>query len=218
MKQIIKIVSILTFFLHQEIIFGEIPARVAAFKKAIQDPTKVANCAQCDFRGTQELIGVDAHGANLPGLTLQPCISNSVNQNIPMLCIPNQVANLTGINLANANLFSSCLDGAIFDGANLSNANLSNSSAQYASFKGANVTGIITTYSTFCNATMPDGALCTDSWTGQGVTIACSCTPQETAALASAMPAAQAKSASLATATSSSKSASGNASSAAPTK
>ena len=195
MKKIIKFVTILTFFLYQEIIFGEIPARVAAFKKAIQDPTKVANCAQCDFRGTQELIGVDAHGANLAGVTLQPCISNPVNQTIPMLCIPNQVANLTGINLANANLFSSCLDGAIFDGANLSNANLSNSSAQYASFVNANVMGIITANSTFCNAMMPDGTLCTDSWTGQGVTIACNCTPQETAPLAAVMPAAQVQSA-----------------------
>jgi hypothetical protein len=185
MKQTIKIVVFLTFLFYQQIILGESPSQVASFKKALQSNTQIANCANCDFRGTQDLAGVDAHGASLPGVTFQACIPNDSNKNSMMVCVPGQAANLTGINLANANLFSSCLDGAILDNADLSNADVSNSSAQYVSLKNAKVKGVITTNSTFCNAVMPDGAICTDTWTGQGVTIACNCTAQDAASRAS---------------------------------
>jgi len=185
MKQIIKIIAVLAIFFQQSIVFGEAPAQVAAFKQSIEIGMAIPNCANCDFRGTQELMGLDAHGAHLPGAIFQACVPSDANKNTMMICVPGQPANLTGINLANANLFSSCLDGAILDKADLTNVELSNSSAQSASLKDAKVAGIITTNSTFCNAIMPDGAICTDSWIGQGVTIDCKCTDQDKASLAS---------------------------------
>ncbi len=181
MKFIAKQALFYAILLYQCVVFGEMPNQVAAFKQATQNGTKVPNCANCDFRGTQDLAGVDAHGAHLPGVTLQPCVPNDQNQSIMMLCVPNQGANLTGINLASANLFSSCLDGALMDNSNLSNADVSNSSLRYVSLKNAKIPGIVTTNATFCNAVMPDGKICTDTWTGQGVTIACNCTAQDTA-------------------------------------
>ena len=181
MKQVIKIIAVLAIFFQQFIVFCEAPAQVAAFKQSIQMGVAIPNCANCDFRGTQELVGVDAHGAHLPGAIFQACVPSDANKNTMMICVPGQPANLTGINLANANLFSSCLDGAILDKADLTNVELSNSSAQSVSLKDAKVTGIITTNSTFCNAIMPDGAICTDSWTGQGVTIDCKCIDQDKA-------------------------------------
>ncbi len=186
MKQILKICAVLAFVLYQQIVFGEVPAQVAAFKQAIAIGVKIPNCANCDFRGTQDLAGIDARGAHLPGVNFQPCLPTDVNKKTMMICIPNQEANLTGINLANANLFSSCLDGAILDNADLTNVELSNSSAQFVSMKGAKVSGIVTENSTFCNAIMPDGAVCRDSWTGQGVTIDCKCTDQDKASPAEA--------------------------------
>ena len=162
-------------------LFGYVPTQVRAFKNAVQSNKQGINCASCDFRGVQEFAGLDAHGVYMPGASFQPCYPNAVNQTTPMICIADQVANMTGINLANANLFSVCLDAAILDNADLSGADLTNASAAFASFKGAKVAGIITTNATFCNAVMPDGAICTESWTGQGVTIQCNCTGLEPA-------------------------------------
>ena len=155
-----------------------IASQVQAFKKVLQSKTQIANCANCDFRGVQELAGLDAHGAHMPGATFQPCFPTLINQNSVMVCRSGQVANMTGINLANANLFSVCLDGAILDNADLSGADLTSSSAQSASFLNAKFNGIITNNATFCNATMPDGKICTDTWSGQGVSISCNCTAQ----------------------------------------
>ncbi|MDP3788730.1 MAG: pentapeptide repeat-containing protein [Candidatus Chromulinivorax sp.] len=179
MKFIVKSLLFYAIILFQSMLLSEMPHQVEAFKESIQNGTKIPNCANCDFRGTQDLAGVDAHGAHLPGVTFQPCVPNDQNQNSMMLCVTGQGANLTGINLADANLFSSCLDGAMADNADFSKADVSNSSLRYVSLKNAKVSGIITTNSTFCNAIMPDGKICTDTWTGQGVTIACNCTAQD---------------------------------------
>lgn len=156
-------------------IFGYVPTQVQAFKKSIQSSTNVTNCSNCDFRGVQELAGVDAHGAHMPGVTFQPCLPTKENKNSAMICIANQVANLTGINLANVNLFASCLDWANLENADLSGADCSNSSVQDANLKNAQVKDIITTNAIFCDSVMPDGQVCKDTWTGQGVTIACNC-------------------------------------------
>lgn len=179
MKRVIKIVMIFTCIFYQEQAFGYIKAQVDLFKKALTSNTQIANCANCDFRGTQDLAGVDAHGAHLPGINLQPCIQNDTNKDTVMVCIPEQIANLKGVNLANANIFSSCLDAADLSGADLSNADVSNSSLQYVNLKDAKLTGIVTNNATFCNAIMPDGTLCMESWTGQGVTIDCNCTDKD---------------------------------------
>ena len=184
MKQILKKVAVLALVLYPQIFLGEVPAQVAAFKKSIELGVKIPNCANCDFRGTQNLAGIDAHNAHLPGVNFQPCVPTDTNKNTMMICVPDQPANLISINLANANLFSSCLDGAVLDNADLTNLEFSNSSARFASLKGAKVSGIVTENSTFCNAIMPDGALCKDSWTGQGVTIDCKCSDQDKDALA----------------------------------
>lgn len=172
---------LLTTFWFQGPLFGENTVQVAAFKDLLEKGDQIANCANCDFRGTQELAGVDAHGAHLPGVTLQPCVPSDVNEKTLTVCVPGQVANLTKINLANANMFSSCLDEAILDNADLTNVDLSNSSVRFASLKDAKVTGIITENSTFCNTIMPDGTRCIETWTGQGVTIACNCSDQDKA-------------------------------------
>ncbi|MBV8660530.1 MAG: pentapeptide repeat-containing protein [Candidatus Dependentiae bacterium] len=175
----IKIVAVLACMLYQQSIFGYVPIQVQSFKKAIRSNTQVANCANCDFRGVQDLAGVDAHGAYMPGVTFQPCLPNVQNKNSIMVCTANQMANLTGINLAHVNLYSSCLDWAILKNAILTGADLTNSSVQYAHLENAKVNGIITTNATFCNSVMPDGTICTDSWTGQGVTIQCNCAKQD---------------------------------------
>ncbi len=177
----IKMAIVTIFIAYQQILVAEMPNQVAAFKQAAQSGKQTPNCANCDFRGTQDLAGVDAHGAHLPGVTFQPCVPSDQNKSSMMVCIPGQGANLTGINLTDANLFSSCLDGAMADSANFSKADLSNSSLRYISLKNAKIAGAVTTNTTFCNAIMPDGAICTDTWTGQGVTIACNCTTQDTA-------------------------------------
>ena len=135
MKQVIKIIAVLAIFFQQSIVFGEAPAQVAAFKQSIQIGVTIPNCANCDFRGTQDLTGIDAHGAHLPGVIFQPCIPSDANKNTMMICIPDQAANLTGINLAGANLFSSCLDNAILDKADLTNVELSNSFCQFEGCK-----------------------------------------------------------------------------------
>ena len=160
-------------------IFSYAPNQVQAFKKSIQNSTKITNCAGCDFRGVQELAGVDAHGVFMPGATFQPCLPSSSNENLGTVCVLNEVSDLTGINLANANLSSTCFDWALLDKADLSGVDFSNSSVQNARLKDANVKGLITTNSTFCNAIMPDGAICKETWTGQGLTIACNCAIQE---------------------------------------
>lgn len=177
MKNIVKIALVgvmlgLTF----GIIFGYVPVQVERFKAAIQDTTQVVNCSNCDFRGVQELAGVDAHGVHMPGVTFQSCVPTDTNRsNTNMVCITGQVAQLSGINLANANLTSSCFDGAMLEKADLTGADFTNAFVQNARLKDAKVTGIKTDNATFCNAIMPDGSVCTDTWTGQGVTILCNC-------------------------------------------
>lgn len=156
-------------------IFGYVPMQVDLFKKDLQSSTSVANCANCDFRGVQNLAGVDAHGAKLPGASFQPCVQTATNKDTLMVCVPNQPSDLTKINIANGNLYSSCLDAVILDEADLSGTDFTNSSVQYASLKGAKVRSMVTTNATFCNSVMPDGKVCTDTWSGQGVVVACNC-------------------------------------------
>lgn len=157
-------------------IFGYVPMQVEFLKNALQNSTGVINCASCDFRGVVDLIGLDLRGLHAPGITFQPCVPTVINKkNELMVCVADQFSNLYGVNFANSNFFSSCFDFAILDKADLSGADLTNSSVQSASLKDAKVAGIITTNASFCNSVMPDGTKCTDSWTGQGVTIACYC-------------------------------------------
>lgn len=160
-------------------IFGYIPMQVQLLKNAVKNADQVINCAGCDFRGVSDLIGMSIPGFYAPGVTFQPCAPTAANKNNGlMICVPNQFSNLMGVNFLNGNFFSSCFDFAILDKADLSGADFTNSSVQNATLKDAKVTGIITKDATFCNSVMPDGALCTESWTGQGVTIACNCTDQ----------------------------------------
>jgi len=166
---------IVVFISCYQMTLGYVPVQVKAFKDSLQDSTKIANCANCDFRGVQDFAGIDAHGAHLPGVTFQPCETFDENEELGMVCTENQVSNLLGINLANANMFSSCLDGAILIDADLTGLDLSSSSVRNANLKGAKVKGMITTNSTFCDSIMPDGAICTDTWTGQGITVICRC-------------------------------------------
>ena len=175
MKNVIKLVFMVVFISCYQMTLGYVPVQVKAFKKSLQDSTKIADCANCDFRGVQDLAGVDAHGAHLPGVIFQPCIADDENEELGMICTENQVSNLLGINLANANMFSSCLDHVILTNADLTGVDLSNSSVQNANLKGAKVKGMITTNSTFCDSVMPDGAICTETWTGQGITVVCRC-------------------------------------------
>lgn len=158
-------------------IFGYVPVQVQALKNALQNSTQIINCSNCDFRGVVGLAGLDLHGLYAPGILFQPCIVTAENKdNGFMVCVPNQASDLTGINLANGYTPSSCYDYAKLDKADLTNLDLSNSSVENASLKDAKVAGIKATNATFCNSVMPDGQLCTgDSWTGQGVTIACNC-------------------------------------------
>ncbi|MBP6870037.1 pentapeptide repeat-containing protein [Candidatus Babeliales bacterium] len=177
MKNLIKIaiLGIIVGF-SSGMIFGYIPVQAQFLKNALQDSTKIANCANCDLRGVIDFAGIDARGLHAPGVTFQPCAITAANKdNGLMICIPNQVSNLTGINFSHANFFSSCFDSAILDKADLSGVDFSNSSIQNASLKDANVKGIVTTNAIFCNSVMPDGQICTETWTGQGVTIACNC-------------------------------------------
>jgi len=159
-------------------ILAYVPVQVDLFKESVKSRTEVTNCANCDFRGTQELAGVDAHGTHMPGVTLQPCTPTKENEKLSnMICIPSQASNLTGTNIAHSNCFSSCLDEAILVEANLTGTDLTNSSVQRANLKDAKVAGIITENASFCDSVMPDGSICSEgsAWTGQGVTIQCNC-------------------------------------------
>ena len=181
MNFLIKLLFVVGCVSFIEQLFCYSPTQIRAFKTSLQNSGQITNCSGCDFRGA-DLQGLDAHGAFLPGALFQVCIPNDVNRKSSRICVANQVTNLTGINLAKAFLFSSCLDGVILDKADLSGADFSNSSLQNASLKGAQITGIIVENTTFCNAIMPDGEICTDMWTGQGVTLDCNCPMPETSA------------------------------------
>jgi len=171
----------LIFLLKSLSLLSYAPAQVQAFKQAVQNNKsgKPINCAQCDFRGVQELAGIDAHGSFLPGVLWQPCIQTATNKKTLMICNDNKPSDLTGINLSGATLFSSCFDGAILDKADLSKADVSNSSFIHARLKDAHISQMIIKNTTFCGATMPDGVICKDSWKGQGLTIDCLCSGKE---------------------------------------
>ena len=157
--------------------YGYMQNQVQACKKALENPGKIINCSGCDLRGVQDFAGLDMHAAFMPNVSMQPCLHDD-NKNVGMVCVAHQTTNLTGTNLSKAQLFSSCLDGVVFDKADLTDADLSNSSLEYASFVDAKLQGITTTASTFCHSIMPDGTECTDSWSGQGLTIDCNCSDQ----------------------------------------
>ena len=159
-------------------IVGYMPNQVQAVLQALQDAQTKINCAGCDLRGVIAFAGKDLHGAFMPNVAMQPCLPTDANKNSSMICNPKQLADFKKTNLAGAILSSSCLDGVSFDQADLTGADVSNSSVQYASLHGAIVKDMITDHATFCHTIMPDGTECKDSWTGQGITIACNCVKQ----------------------------------------
>ena len=179
MKSLIKIILFVVSINFTQRSFGYIPAQVNAIKQAIASGnSSTANCASCDLRGTRSLAGLDLHGIYMPGVTFQPCVKSDKNKSTTMVCIEKQPADLTGINLANSDISKSCFDEAILDQANLTGANFTEGSAIGASFKGAQVSGLIATDATFCHAIMPDGKKCDEKlkvWTGQGMKISCNC-------------------------------------------
>ena len=160
------------------------PGAVNIFKAALQSSTSIANGSNLDARGIPSfyLAGVEAIGAHLPGATFQPCVPNDVNKNNnAMICTPNKISDLTGINLTNAFLHSVCFDSALLKNAKLDGAVFTNGSAQKTDFTGATISNIVATDAIFCGAIMPDGKICNGkSWTGQGVTIACNCQSKTT--------------------------------------
>ena len=177
MKISIKIIFLMISIFSTQVSVPYVPAQVNSFLKYLGNKT-IVNCAGCDFRGTKDLAGVDAHGQNMPGVLFHPCVKTDVNKNTPMICIENQVADLTGINLANANLFNSCFDGAILIKADLTGADMTQASVIGANLTGAKVTGLITQDAMFCNSTMPDGKKCDEqlgTWKGQSNSIECNC-------------------------------------------
>jgi len=180
MKYTIKIILLVMNLCLTQLSFGYVPAQVNALKKALSSKklNQIINCTRCDFRGTKALAGLDAQGIYMPGVTFQPCVKTDKNKSTTMVCIEKQQSDLTGINLARAEISRSCFDEAILDKANLTEANFTESSAIGASFRGAQLSGLISTDATFCNAIMPDGKVCDEklkNWSGQGVKIDCNC-------------------------------------------
>lgn len=176
MKVSIKIIFLMLSIFFVQISVAYVPAQVNSFLKAIQGKA-IVNCSGCDFRGTKDLAGIDAHGQNMPGVLFNSCVKTDVNKNTPMICIENQVADLTGINLANANLFNSCFDGAILVKADLTGADMTQASVIGANLTGAKVSGLVTQDAMFCNSIMPDGKKCDEklgTWKGDA-TISCNC-------------------------------------------
>lgn len=153
--------------------------QASTLKQDLSSSASVVNCSGCDLRGVVGLAGVDAHGIQLALANFQPCVPSDANKNNGnMICIKDQVSNLAGINLANAFLYSVCFDHANLEKATLSGADATFASFQYADLNEAKVDSMITEGAVFCNATMPDGRVCSqqlDTWTGQGVTIKCNC-------------------------------------------
>ena len=132
------------------------------------------------------LAGIDVHGIHMPGVLFNPCVPTDTNSGIAtMICVKDKVADLTGINLANADISSSNFDGAILVKADLTGANFTTSSAAGANLKDAKVTGLQSVGASFCNATMPDGQICDGknikTWTGQQTSIDCNCLEAPTA-------------------------------------
>ena len=180
MKSTIKVILFMMIISIAQLSFGYVPAQVDALKKAVssRNSTQIINCAGCDFRGTKSLAGLDVHGVHMPGVTFQPCVKSDKNKSTTMVCIEKQPADLTGINLAGADISKSCFDEAILDKADLTGANFTEGTAISASLKDAKVTGLVSLNGTFCNAIMPDGKICDEKlkiWTGQGTTINCNC-------------------------------------------
>jgi len=178
MNKLIKIIFCMISIGSMKLSFAYIPAQVKAFKESVLDTSIVTNASNCDFRGAS-LVGINAPGVHMPGVTFQPCIKTKTNGKHPlMICIENRPSDLTGIVIPNANMRSSCLDKAIVEKGDLSNVDFTNGSASETNFKDAKLQGLISTNATFCNAIMPDGKICSDklkTWTADGVTIDCNC-------------------------------------------
>ena len=178
MNFFIKFITAVIFIGCVDQLFGYMPNQVQALKNSAQNSGKKINCSGCDLRGA-ELMGLTVPGAFMPNVAMQPCELTDDNKNSPMICIKKQPTNLAGADLSGAVLFSSCLDGVILDKANLTGADLSYVSLEYASLQDAVIKDVVTTGATFCHAVMPDGVVCKESWTGQGVTIDCNCSQEK---------------------------------------
>ncbi len=155
---------------------GYISLQVQALQQALLNPSNLINCSNCDFRGATQLQGLDLHGIYAPGINFQPCIVTDENkENTLMVCIENQVAALRKVNFANSVLFSSCFNFADLEQADFSGADITISSFIGANLQGAKLFGARVENTTFCDAIMPDGKICKNTWTGQGMTILCNC-------------------------------------------
>ncbi len=184
MKQMIKLITFIFLCNVISPLWSYMPNQVQAILQSLQKPGAKINCAGCDLRGVVDLVGLDMRGIFMPGVVMQPCLPTDTNKNSFMICVPKQPTNLTGSNLSQAVLFSSCLDGVILYKADLTGADVTGSSLEYANLQDAIVKDIKFDGANFCHAIMPDGTLCTDSWTGQGITIDCNCAAAQSQASA----------------------------------
>lgn len=180
MNYSIKVIMLIMSMSCADISLGYNPAAVKKLKKAAlkSDSKIIPNFAGQDFRGVILPKNLDLHGFFMPGVAFSPCVSNNKNKAIPSVCIDHRGSDLTGVNLASANISNASFDGVILVNADLTGADFTQSSAIGANLTGAKVTGLQAQDAAFCNAIMPDGQICDSKlaiWSGQGVGILCNC-------------------------------------------
>jgi uncharacterized protein YjbI with pentapeptide repeats len=193
-KIVLLMVSVVSFIAH-----GYVYKQVEFIKKqALAAKVRASNT---DLRGAP-LSGLQAAGGNFVGAVFHKCNQND-NNDVLGYCVPGQEADLSGADLTGADFTNTNLQSVNFKGATLDNTIFLNTSCAEADFTGVSWSGItvvdkkmvlsnnpdlteddlkdadLSSYqmTIFCNATMPDGTVCSgDSWTDpDGNIFMCNC-------------------------------------------
>ncbi len=183
-KNNIKQLVSLSFLITSMPIFGYIPVQ-AKILQEYADPIKTAkpiNASGLDIRGAN-LGQLFFTGGGLSGVHAEPCQAGQTHSKFAV-CHPRMATNLVGskflgVNLASSNFSNALLSSVDFTGsilwkvvlagADLRNTIWDNARVLFTIFTNANLTGAkglenlqddFPGATTFCNATMPDGTIC----------------------------------------------------------
>jgi len=197
-KNILKVSIMISFLLVSMQVFAYIPVFKTTLKE-YADPIKTQNpisASGVDIRGAN--VGkIMLTGGTFSGVHAEKCV-RSANQSKFSVCHPTIATNLAdskflSVNLSSSNFSDAIMNGvdftgsnvsrAIFRGADLRNTIWKNVIINFTDFTNAillGATGLQTLQdslpgtTTFCNATMPDGAICSAGsiWNNQ---IDCNC-------------------------------------------
>ena len=197
-KNIIQVTILISFLIVYAPVFGYIPIYKTTLKE-YADPIKTQtpiNASGVDIRGAN--IGkINLTGGTFSGVHAEKCVSGT-NTSKFAACFPTIPTSLVGsqflsVNLSSSNFSDALMSGvnftgsniwkAVFRGTDLRNTSWKNVRVNFTDFTNANLTGATGLETlqddapgstTFCNATMPDGTVCSSGtmWNNK---IDCNC-------------------------------------------